>query len=191
VKEASVREKIITSFKSLVVEKKFSNITIKDITDGAGIFRATFYNYFQDKYAVFAAILEDELFYFVRELIRNNMSENALELIARYFYQNKDFCKKAMEVDGVNSFKAELRQQLRRSMDITISKNRSFLNEDWTELATMDDLLDFLVEIFILTLTFILKSDDDNENVSARVDLLVNLVNNGLSSFIIRPDDAE
>ena len=183
-KEASVRENIITSFKSLVVEENFSKITIKDITDGAGIFRATFYNCFQDKYAVFAAILEDELFYFVRELIRNNMTKNALELIARYFYQKKEFCKKAMEVEGVNSFKAELRQQLQRSMDITISKNQSLLNEDWTELATMDDLRDFLGEIFILTLTFNFKSDDDIVNVSFRVVLLVILVNYGLSSFI-------
>ena len=38
------------SLKSLVVRTPFDKITIKQITDGAGVIRVTFYNHFQDKY---------------------------------------------------------------------------------------------------------------------------------------------
>ena len=38
------------SFKELVLEKLVEKITIKEITDRAGVTRVTFYNHFQDKY---------------------------------------------------------------------------------------------------------------------------------------------
>lgn len=40
------------SFKELMQKKPFEKITIKMITDAAGVIRPTFYNYFQDKYDV-------------------------------------------------------------------------------------------------------------------------------------------
>ncbi|MFR2126553.1 MAG: TetR/AcrR family transcriptional regulator, partial [Dorea sp.] len=36
-------------FKELVAKKGFEKLTIKMITDAAGVIRPTFYNYFQDK----------------------------------------------------------------------------------------------------------------------------------------------
>ena len=39
-------------FKELVAKKGFEKLTIKIITDAAGVIRPTFYNYFQDKYEV-------------------------------------------------------------------------------------------------------------------------------------------
>ena len=38
------------SLKALVVQKPVEKITIKEITDKAGVIRPTFYNHFQDKY---------------------------------------------------------------------------------------------------------------------------------------------
>ena len=38
------------SFKELLIKGSFDKITIKMITDQAGVIRPTFYNYFQDKY---------------------------------------------------------------------------------------------------------------------------------------------
>ena len=40
------------SFKELLIKGSFDKITIKMITDQAGVIRPTFYNYFQDKYEV-------------------------------------------------------------------------------------------------------------------------------------------
>ena len=41
------------SLKSLVARTPFEKITIKQITDGAGVIRVTFYNHFQDKYDLY------------------------------------------------------------------------------------------------------------------------------------------
>ena len=60
-------------FKELVVEKSFEKITIKMITDAAGVIRPTFYNYFQDKYEVMEWLLWENVFQSVTELISMDM----------------------------------------------------------------------------------------------------------------------
>ena len=40
------------SFKELASRHPIEKITIKDITDKAGVIRPTFYNHFQDKYSL-------------------------------------------------------------------------------------------------------------------------------------------
>ena len=50
------------SFKELLIKGSFDKITIKMITDQAGVIRPTFYNYFQDKYEVMEWLLETEVF---------------------------------------------------------------------------------------------------------------------------------
>ena len=59
--ETEVEEKLIESFKTLVMEKPFEKITVSDITDGAGVIRTTFYNHFHDKYEVIERIINKEL----------------------------------------------------------------------------------------------------------------------------------
>ena len=49
-------------FKELVVKKSFDKITIKMITDEAGVIRPTFYNYFRDKYEVMEWLLWEDVF---------------------------------------------------------------------------------------------------------------------------------
>ena len=40
------------SLKELTIKQPIEKITIKEITDKAGVIRPTFYNHFQDKYEV-------------------------------------------------------------------------------------------------------------------------------------------
>ncbi len=40
------------SFKELALKHPIEKITIKEITDKAGVIRPTFYNHFQDKYGL-------------------------------------------------------------------------------------------------------------------------------------------
>ena len=54
------------SFKELLIKGSFDKITIKMITDQAGVIRPTFYNYFQDKYEVMEWLLETEVFQHIR-----------------------------------------------------------------------------------------------------------------------------
>lgn len=56
-------------FKELVAKKGFEKLTIKMITDAAGVIRPTFYNYFQDKYEVMEWLLWEDVFKEVSELM--------------------------------------------------------------------------------------------------------------------------
>ena len=44
-----VKTLLAESFKELALEKPVEKITIKEITDRAGVIRVTLYNHFQDK----------------------------------------------------------------------------------------------------------------------------------------------
>ena len=69
----NTKQKIIDAFLELLKEKKFSKITISDITRTACINRATFYYHFSDKYDVVEVIqqelLSKEIFREVKELL--------------------------------------------------------------------------------------------------------------------------
>ena len=49
------------SFKELAKKHPIEKITIKEITDLAGVIRPTFYNHFQDKYELLEWIIRTEL----------------------------------------------------------------------------------------------------------------------------------
>ena len=49
------------SFKELALRQPIEKITIKEITDKAGLIRPTFYNHFQDKYELLEWIIMTEL----------------------------------------------------------------------------------------------------------------------------------
>ena len=49
------------SFKELALKQPIEKITIKEITDKAGVIRPTFYNHFQDKYELLEWIIDTQL----------------------------------------------------------------------------------------------------------------------------------
>ena len=49
------------SLKELTIKQPIEKITIKEITDKAGVIRPTFYNHFQDKYELLEWIIRTEL----------------------------------------------------------------------------------------------------------------------------------
>ena len=72
-------------FKELVVKKSFDKITIKMITDEAGVIRPTFYNYFRDKYEVMEWLLWEDVFSSATELVKMNMARSALEMTRKKY----------------------------------------------------------------------------------------------------------
>ena len=72
------------SFKELALKQPIEKITIKEITDKAGVIRPTFYNHFQDKY----------------DLLINE----ALVLLFSGIEREKEFYTKASRLEGQNSF---------------------------------------------------------------------------------------
>lgn len=56
-------------------------ITIKDITDKAGVIRPTFYNHFADKYALLEYIVRHDLLEPIKPLLLNDMIQEGLTLL--------------------------------------------------------------------------------------------------------------
>ena len=92
------------SFKELAVQKPIEKITIKEITDKAGVIRPTFYNHFQDKYELLEWIVQDELIRPLHELIREGMFKEGIIRSLNNMQREKGFYSSAAKLEGQNSF---------------------------------------------------------------------------------------
>ena len=93
------------SFKELALKQPIEKITIKEITDKAGVIRPTFYNHFQDKYDLLEWIIDKELLEPVEPLIQNGMINEALVLLFSGIEREKEFYTKASRLEGQNCTK--------------------------------------------------------------------------------------
>ncbi len=92
------------SLKELAATKPIEKITIKEITDKAGVIRPTFYNHFQDKYELLEWITVNELFAPTEPLLSNGMLKEAVTFILTAMENDKDFYRRAAQLTGQNSF---------------------------------------------------------------------------------------
>lgn len=101
---ADVEKQLINSFKELVMTTPVDKITIKEITDKAGVIRTTFYNHFQDKYEVIERILWQEIINPAKPLLDNDMVDETFVLIFKNVERDKLFYQKLTRMEGQNSF---------------------------------------------------------------------------------------
>ena len=163
--------------------KDFRSITIKDITDGVGIFRATFYSYFPDKYALFDAVLNDELFYLVRGLVDNKMYKQSVELIFRYFYENKNFYQKAFQSSGQDSCAEYLKHHLYQYVQAIIGDINFNKENEISENVNSDTAFHYLAELFYTSLRFFLDQEIKDEYLEIEVERFIQMLCYGLPSF--------
>ncbi len=95
---------IANSFKELMLQLPFEKITIKMITDHANVIRPTFYNHFHDKYELLEWILQDEILERAEECFHLGDGSNAIQSIISGMYEERDFYRKAFDVEGQNGF---------------------------------------------------------------------------------------
>ena len=94
------------SFKELACQQPIEKITIKEITDKAGVIRPTFYNHFQDKYELLEWIIKKQILEPIRPLIMADMIDEGLMLTFTTLEKEKDFYGKAVKLEGQNSFES-------------------------------------------------------------------------------------
>ena len=117
------------SLKELSKARPIEKITIKEITDKAGVIRPTFYNHFQDKYELLEWIAVNELVEPADPLLANGMLKESITFILTAMAAEKDFYKKAMMLEGQNSFKVIFTSCLKSAgnkyIDLTKLKQRA------------------------------------------------------------------
>ena len=92
------------SFKELALRQPIEKITIKAITDRAGVIRPTFYNHFQDKYELLEWIIRVQILEPTGPLIHAGMIDEALMLVFTSVKAEQEFYEKAVRLEGQNSF---------------------------------------------------------------------------------------
>lgn len=100
------------SLKVLMRNHPFEKITIKMITDEAGVIRPTFYNYFCDKYEVVEWIFNEYIIEKVRAMFEQKMYTEGLKLLFVCMKSDCAFYRKAFEITGQNAFTDIIRNSL-------------------------------------------------------------------------------
>lgn len=100
----TVDSQLAEAFKELVSKRPVEKITIKQITDQAGVIRATFYNHFADKYVLIESILTRELFAPVRLLLKNGMLLEAMVVLLNNIENDRAFYTRLARLQEPVSF---------------------------------------------------------------------------------------
>lgn len=96
------KKALAESIKKLMKKRPLRKISIKDIADGCGMNRQSFYYHFKDKYDLVNWIYYTE---FVCKIRKKNLSLwDVLLNTCQYFYNNRVFYKNAFQEIGQNSF---------------------------------------------------------------------------------------
>ncbi len=103
---------LAASLKQLLGRIPMEKITVKDITDGAGVIRPTFYNHFSDKYELLEYIIREDLLKPVKPLLLNHMIMEGLTLLFSNLKNDRDFYINAVKIEGQNSFESIARQEV-------------------------------------------------------------------------------
>lgn len=91
------------ALKELMEEKSFDKINIGDICEKCEMNRKSFYYHFRDKYDLVNWIFDVEFI----SIARGHECKNSWELLygmSRFFYENRSFYRKALQIKGQNSF---------------------------------------------------------------------------------------
>jgi len=149
------------SFKKQLLKHPFDKITIKMITDEAGVIRPTFYNYYRDKYEVFEYILDEELMNVTYILMDNGMIKEAIKMIFTYFGNNRSFFHEAFKVEGQNSFEDILLTRISILFQRIIKKRNIKIKDTTGMLST-----EYIARYYSIGLVYILKTWILNESMS-------------------------
>ena len=142
------KHQLAENFKELMLKGSFDKITIRMITEQAGVIRPTFYNYFQDKYEVMEWLLEEEVFRLVFEMVEDGMEREAIYLLFRKMEKDQQYYQKAFEVTGQNGFEEILAGKLRKLI-------RQMMKNHKITLQKLEGLRDINIFLEFHTLTVV------------------------------------
>lgn len=115
------KELIASSMKEIMLHQPFEKITIRMITEHAGIIRPTFYYHFQDKYEVLEWIVRHELVISARMLMERGLIDEAIHVVFADIEKNREFYRRAFHITGQNNFAGIMTEQTKALLTELIS----------------------------------------------------------------------
>ena len=171
------------SFKKLARTRPIEKITIREITDEAGVIRPTFYNHFQDKYELLEWIIKRELIDPIEPLLDNGMLKEALILPLTTMEKDKAFYTRAVNLEGQNSFSETLKKAI---AEMALSRlNRKKIDEllpykDW---LTAERVADYFSAALCYAIIEWVK-DDMRVPMNELVDIFIYVASHSLTEII-------
>lgn len=107
---------LAASLRELMLEQPFEKINVAQICERCDMNRKSFYYHFKDKYDLLNWIFDTEFIALIKDENLNAPYEerwNLIEKICDYFYANHAFYRKALQIQGQNSFTEHFREYLR------------------------------------------------------------------------------
>lgn len=100
------KQALATSLRELMEELPFDKINVAHICQRCGMSRKSFYYHFKDKYDLANWIFDTEFISLASASSSETYHERwgFIEKVCEYFYQNRDFYRKAFQIKGQNSF---------------------------------------------------------------------------------------
>ncbi len=123
--------KLANSLKNLVENYPLEKITVKDIVDGCGLTRQTFYRHFEDKFALvnwyFEILVQDSF----KTMNEKNTLAQALENKFQFIEREERFFQVAFQMDSFQSLiEYDYRYILQFYTDIIIHKTKTHLSPE-------------------------------------------------------------
>ena len=112
-KRELTKELIAASMKEIMLHQPFEKITIRMITEHAGVIRPTFYYHFQDKYEVLEWIVRHELIGSIRVLMQRGMVDEAMRIVFASINDDRKFYQRAFAITGQNNFAGIMTDQVK------------------------------------------------------------------------------
>ena len=143
------KQALSSALKELMEEQPFEKISVSDICERCHMNRKSFYYHFKDKYDLANWIFDTEFIELTKThaLDVMNVSDSfeerlyGLVVVCEYFYENRSFYRRILQVEGQNSFSSHFRDFL-----YTIAHHRVM------DLAEHDNIpqmvMDFIVDGF-------------------------------------------
>lgn len=101
---------MLDSIYQLLQDHAFENISVQMILDHSGVSRATFYRYYQDKYDLMNSYYQIHIDKLLDRIGKEIKWSDGLAEIMIFLDKNKNYYKKAIKVEGPNSFLSFLYQ---------------------------------------------------------------------------------
>lgn len=108
---ANTKWALAQALKSLMERKSFTKISVVDICQACGMNRKSFYYHFRDKYDLMNWIFDTEFCEISRTKTYETEEQFFLDLCC-YFYENRDFYRKALVISGQNCLTDHFRQAM-------------------------------------------------------------------------------
>ena len=138
------KKALASALKELMKTVPFSKISIGDICDVCEMNRKSFYYHFKDKYDLINWIYTSEFVAGMQNRVYDS-EWDLLEDMCVYFYENRDFYRKALQIEGQNSFYDYFREVLKTLLD-------AYIKDVFVECKNADFYITFYSDAFVASI---------------------------------------